>query len=356
MQPVSGISYHRLVNPFSYLDMGPDVELEMLFFGEDEHKIDCDILYYSKFLNTDPKFLKLLKDKGTKIVVDIDDHWVLPENHPNYIQWNANKMSEKIVENLKIADLVICTTMKLQEAVREHCKNTVVIPNAFPVGEECYMPVEKELCDKMKFIYVAGSTHLPDCKLLDGKFKRIGSDPSIKNKAEFILAGYEQTKKRRYLTKADMVAKNNNFVEEDSWGIWEKMRTIFKQTGSWSVQNSLSLDDYMNHYDNADVSIIPLVNTTWNSYKSTLKIVESGFKGLMTICSDVQPYNNLKPCEGIWWIDNKNQWGEAIKYCVKNPEYVKDQGKKLYEWITKEYDLFQWNAVRKQVLLNLVKC
>jgi hypothetical protein len=83
VSPNNGISYHRLVNPVSYLDMGDDWSIELLWFGQDESKIDCDILYYSKYLVTEPQFLQKLKDKGTRIVVDIDDDWEFPLWHPS---------------------------------------------------------------------------------------------------------------------------------------------------------------------------------------------------------------------------------------------------------------------------------
>jgi hypothetical protein len=53
----SGVSYHRFVNPISYLDLGPDWTAELLWLGQDESKIDCDVLWYSKYLVTEPMFL-----------------------------------------------------------------------------------------------------------------------------------------------------------------------------------------------------------------------------------------------------------------------------------------------------------
>jgi len=168
-----------------------------------------------------------MKSKGMKIIVDIDDYWVLPAWHPNYRMWIDAQNTERVVEHIKLADLVICTSMKLQEKVREYNKNTVVIPNAFPYGFENYQPnpIERE---KMGFMYAGGSTHLQDVQLLEGKFKRINTDNSIKEKAEFILAGYEVTNKKMYATAKDLELRTQNFIEEPIHGVYDTMATIFK--------------------------------------------------------------------------------------------------------------------------------
>jgi len=355
VQQKSGISYHRIVNPISYLDLGENWEKELLWFKDEEHKIDCDILWYNKFTSTEPKLLKALKKKGTKIVVDVDDSWDLPTSHPHYKQWVDGKYPQRVIDHLKLADVVICTTLRLQDKVREYNKNTVVIPNAFPYGHENYQSIKQAPHEKMGFIYVAGSTHLPDVELLRGKFKRIGSDSYIKNNAEFILAGYEPSYSKQFFTQQDMMANNENFGFKKIPGIWDKMSSIFSQTNSYKIIPTADLDEYINHYDLADVVLVPLKGTEWDSYKSELKILEAACKKLPVICSSVLPYSELRPCEGIMWVERPDDWIDYVKYCLKNPGYVKEQGAKLAEWVWEEYDLIKWNEVRKQLINTLVK-
>jgi glycosyltransferase involved in cell wall biosynthesis len=355
VQQHSGISYHRLINPMEFMKWDSEEDsAEMLWIHEDEHKVNGDILYFNKFIAMDKSQLEVVKKKGIKIIVDIDDSWDLPINHIFYDMWTKLNNTKRVLDAVKLADLVICTTMRLQDKIRPYNKNTAVVPNAFPFGYDTYkpMPVEHE---KMGFIYVAGSTHLPDVELLRGKFKRIGSDSYIKSNAEFMLAGYEESKGMRYKTKEDLLAKNGNYNIIKVRDVWDKMATIFSETGSYKIIPSTNLDEYINFYDQADVALIPLCNTDWNSYKSELKIVEAACKGLPVICSRVLPYSTLYGKEGIMWVERPDDWLTHIKYCIKNPNYVKDMGEKLSTWVKESYDLLIWNETRKQLFKSILR-
>lgn len=354
VQAKSGLSYHRLINPMDFMQWDEGDSAQMLYVVEDEHLIDGDILYFNKFIGMGADQLKSLQKKGVKIIVDVDDSWDLPVGHPFYETWIQRGNRQKVIDNIKLADIVICATEKLQRKVRELNKNTVIIPNAFPFGYDVYIP-DPQPRQKMSFIYVAGSTHLPDVKLLEGKFKRIGGDAWIKERAEFILAGYEPTMVPRYNSKKDYEERNNNITMYKIQNVWDRMANIFSQTNSHRILPSTNLDEYINFYDQADVAIVPLCNTEWNSYKSELKIIEAAVKGIPVICSNVEPYSTLHSREGIMWIDKPDQWIEHIKYCIKNPNYVKDQGAKLQSWIKNEYDLLTWNQTRKELFKSLMK-
>lgn len=355
VQPKSGLSYHRLINPMEFMNWTEGDSGQMLWVTQDEHLIDGDILYYNKFITMDASMILNLKKKGIKVVVDIDDSWELPTNHLFYDYWNMRGNTQKVISNIEIADLVICATDKLQQKVRTLNKNTAVIPNAFPFGHDVYVPNQIKGRKKMAFIYAAGSTHLPDVELLRGKFKRMGGDPFIKNNAEFILAGYEPTLMPKYKTKEDYNAQNNNFTMTKVNNVWDKMSSIFSQTNCNRILPSTNLDEYINYYDQADVALIPLCNTEWNSYKSELKIIEAAVKGIPVICSAVEPYSKIDmPQGGIMWVFKPDDWLKHIKFCIQNPEFVKEQGAILHEWAKERYDLIKWNETRSRLFKSLM--
>lgn len=343
----SGVSYHRLVNPLSYLDMGKEWDVSLLWFGNDESKIDCDVLWYSKYLVTEPMFLERMKEKGTKIIVDVDDDWDLPPSHPLYPVWQKSNRAQRTIDNMKLADLVTCSTLKLQDKIRQYNKNTVVIPNALPFGHNNYQPIPSDPREKMTFIYAGGSSHYNDLKLLQGKFKRIGTDPWIKQRAEFLMAGY--------LPEQRNVNIQGHVIKKQIFGQWDKMASIFAATNSYRILPSDDLDTYIDYFDMADVSLIPLVDHPWNSYKSNLKVLESSAKHLPVICSKVEPYYpEMKDYPGILWVEN-NDWIEPIKWAIKNPGAIKDMGEALAEKVWENYHLEKWNELRKQLLNSLVK-
>lgn len=352
VQKNSGISYHRFINPMSYMQWEQGDSAELLWISE-EQNLNCDILMYNKFCATSINDLKKLQEKGMKIVVDVDDLWTLPTTHPNYKAWEKNRHSERVAENIRIADMVICTSILLQDRVRELNKNTVVIPNAFPYGQENYRPIPI-LHDKTVFMYMGGSTHYPDVKLLEGKFKRINSDPYIKNNAEFVLAGYETGKAKRFMTQMDKNADNDQYKMIDVPGEYGKMAAVFSQTSIHRILPSTNLDEYINYYDQADIALVPLVQNEWNSMKSVLKICEAGAKGIPVICSKVQPYwPELQNCPGIMWVEEGNDWLVHIKYCIKNPQKIRNMGWILGEYCKEHYNLIEWNKLRYQVLKSL---
>ena len=352
VQQKSGIAYHRIINPMEFIKWDEGDNAEMLWIMQDEHKIDGDILYYSKFIWTTADQLKALKDKGVKIIVDVDDSWDLPVSHPFYKIWNQRQSAQKVIENIKVADLVTCSTLKLQDKIRQYNKNTVVLPNALPFGFENYVP-NPVPHEKMTFIYVGGSSHLIDIEMLRGKFKRIGSDPFIKNNAEFVLAGYEPTIIPQYTKREDVNVKEPTMVKVRD--VWDKMSSVFAETGCHRILPSTDLENYIDYYDQADVALVPLMDTDWNNHKSELKIIEAGCKGIPVICSKVLPYSELYGKEGIMWVETPDDWVKHIRYCVKNPNFVKDMGQKMSEWVRKDYDLYKWSEVRKQVFKSVLK-
>ncbi len=352
----SGSHYHRLINPMVYMPWKEGDEHTMLWLGQNEVNINCDILYYSKYIATPTAMLEDMKKRtGMKTVVDIDDMWTLSPGHVNYESFKSAGLSDIIEEHIKLADLVTCTSMLLQDKIRPLNKNTVVIPNAFPFGRENYMP-NPQPRQKIAFIYVGGSTHHPDVKLLEGKFRRISSIPQIKNNAEFILAGYEKAKQKKFLTKKDRDENNNNFVIEDRHHeTYDLMKGIFAHTGSYRVIPSTNQDEYVDFYDQADVSLVPLVDNTWNSYKSVLKITEAGLKGILCVCSKVQPYwPELQNYPGILWVEKPDDWLTHIKWCINNPQGVRDMGQQLHERVKQDYELTTWNQVRYDLFTKLL--
>jgi hypothetical protein len=356
----AGCDYYRVILPA--IGLQKDTEwsskntIEILWIGQDEWQINCDILIYNKLIGTPIQTLKEYQAKGMKLVVDVDDYWVLPDWHPEK-SWNAMGNDKLTLEHIKIADIVVCSSMRIQDKIREYNKNTVVIPNAIPYGEGQYSDTNKIQSDKIRFIYAGGISHLQDVKLLEGKFRRIGSD-NIRYTTEYILAGYEKAKgtMKVYSTKEDMEAGNDNYTLQttDVRGPYDDMKAIFSQTNSYRILETLPVHKYLSHYDHADVSLVPIVANEWNSMKSNLKILEAATRKIPVICSAAAPYTD-DILNNIMWVVNGDDWLTHIRWCAKNPQGVKDMGEKLYEEVVQKYHLKVWNETRKQVLESLIK-
>jgi hypothetical protein len=349
----NGSSFHRLVNPMSYIRWNEGDTCDMLWHGLEEGMIDCDLLVYGHYMETDAKWLGELKKNGTKIVVDVDDWWELPSWLHGKEQFDKRNHTQRVIDNLRAADLVTCTTIRLQEKVREYNKNTVVIPNAIPYGYENFIPNNRAESDKMRFIYVGGAGHYDDVKSIEGKLKRIGSDGWLKDRSKYIVAGYRKGQAKRYYTNVDMEQQNENYAWVQINGIWDKITAAFGNTGVCEVLPALNPADYITHYDHGDVSLIPLMDREWNHMKSPLKFAEAASRNLPVLCSKVAPYTDVTDVKGVIWVES-NDWYHQIKKCVKNPTMVQDMGLQLAEYCKDNYDLLKWGEVRKQVYESLI--
>lgn len=151
--PNSACDYHRIVNPLRYM-MGIEVVT-------DTH--DADIFFFNK---TTECSLYKLKDKGVKIVMDIDDYWQLPEDHPYYADWQGNQITERIIGAMGVADGVITTNELLAERIRFYNRNVHVVPNALPYGHGQFNLPQSDWTGTVK--YVGGWSHVNDVKLIPG--------------------------------------------------------------------------------------------------------------------------------------------------------------------------------------------
>lgn len=329
--PGDGCSWHRIVLPAKYFK-SDGIDQTVTLSGEGKY----DIAYYNRFIQTMPySVVEQWKSEGTKIVVDMDDYWELPPNHCLYKDWYNQGINKIYQHNLINADLVTVTNFQLRDKVFPLNKNVVVIPNALPYGEESFNRQNWIGSDKIRFIYAGGVTHVPDVNLLLNTFKRISTHGDIKSKAEFILAGYNPS----------------NFKIRDEWA---KMKFVFDESKCSTILPTRSLEDYLTFYDQADVVLIPLHQSEFSKHKSILKILEAATRELPVICSRVLPYTEVEDYPGIMWVDSKTSWLDHIKYCIKNPSFVREAGQALAEKVKENYNLFTWNETRKQIFEHII--
>ena len=126
------------------------------------------------------------------------------------------------------------------------------------------------------------------------------------------------------------------------------------------------------NYKHGDVALAPIKvygkgvmdDNSDNRYqfaKSNLKVIEAAFHKVPVIASDVPIYNHDKD-----WVDGKNilfinpdrqykDWYKKIKYCINNPNHVKDMGEAAYELACKRYDIDVLSHIRADFYRGLIK-
>ena len=324
----SGVSFHRLFNPVIYLEKEYAMMTDVL--TEKELDKGYDIVFINRYIaGTEVDELVRLRDKyGFKLVVDVDDYWHLDPWHILYGKYPY----KKVIDHIKVADLVICSNNDLAVHVDELNKNWIVIPNALPYGQDQFTDVKTE-SDRVRFVYAGSVTHEKDIAILKNPMKRVASDVITKNNSRFILCGYSEDKQ---------VA--------NEWGrMINDYLCGFKIDGY--IRSALPVDQYMNFYNEADACLIPLVDSKFNSMKSNLKVLEAAVKNAPAIASNVKPYSD---CKYIIPVGHQGGWFENIKKVVKDAIYREEMGIANGEWCRENFDLVKVNNLRKQVFESLI--
>ena len=323
----SGVSFHRLFNPIMYLPKDFAMMTDVL--TEEELEKGYDIVFINRYIaGTEVDELIRLREKyGFKLVVDVDDYWHLDPWHILYGKYPY----KKVIDHIKVADLVICSNNDLAVHVDELNPNWIVIPNALPYGEDQFTDVKTE-SDRVRFVYAGSVTHEKDIAILKNPMKRVVTDVITKNNSRFILCGYSEDKQ---------VAN-----------VWGRMINDylcgFKVDGY--IRSALPVDQYMNFYNEADACLIPLVDSKFNSMKSNLKVLEAATKNAVVIASNVKPYSE---CPYIIPVNHQGGWFENIKKVVKDAIYREEMGLANGEYCREHFNLVKVNKLRSQVFESL---
>ena len=266
-----------------------------------------------------------------KVVLDMDDHWKLPSNHLNYYDYQV--FTPRIENNIRTADLVTCTNEVLANEIEKLNKNVLILPNALPYGYHQFTD-EKSEDERIRIFWAGGITHEGDLEILKNPIRRLSAH---KDKITMVLGGYTET---------DGVSK---------W-IWDKMKGYFTSatTLDYRLHKGTTPDKYMSMYNDADIMVVPLLESDWSACKSNLKVLEAAAKSLPVICSNVRPYN-LDTDAPILWVNNQKDWYKHLNYLINNENARIDYGEKIKEWAKSKYNFFDINDQRRWAFESISK-
>ena len=314
------------------------------------------------------KILEKLKAQGLKIVLDIDDYWRLSPNHPMY-----RKMEEeykKLVERLKIADLITTTTVNLAKEILRYNKNVKVLENAINPEEEQFISNTIE-SNKIRIGWAGGSSHLEDLKCLGGLSNRIHNNHY--NEAQLVMAGFDNkirniqtgeitvSKRPQLWMQCEMLFTNNYKMKDDNYIHYllnpreEEYENIEEQ--SYKRIWSKPIHSYAKCYNEIDIVLAPLQVNNFNKMKSQLKVLEAGFHKKPLIASEIYPYqiDIIHGKNGFLVPEKKNhkEWYEYSKKLMNSETMRKEMGEALYETVKDKYDLNNVTRKRASLYKNL---
>lgn len=332
-----------------------------------------DIIHFHKQLDKNCELIKLMKFVGCKVILDIDDHWDLGNDHPMSLTAKQEKWYEPIIEHLKLADYISTTTPIFAKEISKYNKNVLVFPNAINPNDERFK-LNNTTSSKLRFGIICGSSHLKDIELMQGMINKLPQD--VIEQSQFVLCGFDTNGTRTIINRDTGEVKTRPIEPMESvWYDYEKIFTDNYKIVSEDHKNFLhkfipqveypnkneayrrcwtkNINEYYKHYENIDVLLVPLKENRFNSVKSQLKVIESGFGHKAIIASNFGPYTiDLVPMieKGGKINENGNallvdqskshkQWSQYITKLVRDRDMVKKLQDNLYDTVKDKYSL-----------------
>jgi len=321
----SAVAYHRITMPLLLM---PDVDAYVTNNITDEtFNQGFDVVFYSRLLNdfAFDKINEMRRKHGFKLIIDVDDFWILDKWHCMYEDYVREDYHTRQIKNMANADAVMVTHERLYVEARDYNENTYVIPNAIPMAGQ-FAFTRTEPSDKVRLFWQGSITHEEDINLIRYAIENVGN--THKDKIEMVMAGFHP--------------------EEPVWVRMAKMFTLNKRLNN-KLFRGMKYDCYYKSYAHADICLVPLVNSRFNSMKSNLKVLEAANLSLPVIAHHVQPYLDLP----VSYANGTMQWVKAMKHYIDNEQARIDDGAKLNEFCNTYYNYRSINQTRKEIFQDV---
>lgn len=390
-----GCGFFRSLQPHLFLkeNYGDLFDIDIIYqipnyVQLDKFFIQYDIIHIHKVLDKNCELIRLMKFCGCRVIVDIDDHYDLGNDHPMSVTARLENWKEPIIKHLRLADMVTTTTEIFKKELLKHNKNVVVIPNAINPKETQFIPKPTK-SDRLRFGIICGSSHLEDIKLLNGMVSTLPKE--ILDKIQFVLCGFDTNGTRTYRdTKTGQITSRPIEPKETCWYEYEKILTnnysivsqdhkdfLNKFIKGYEYPNineayrrcwTKNINEYATHYNNIDVLLVPLKENNFNKVKSQLKVIEAGFFNKAIIAQNFGPYTiDLVPMiekggsinengNALLVDSNKNhkQWAKYIIKLVNDRDMLEKLQKNLHDTVKDKYNLDEVSKIRVSAYIDLM--
>ena len=371
----TGVGKFRSVDPHVYIaenykdDFDIDIVYNLPKENLDTYLSQYDLIHIHKQLDRNCEIMKMINFLGIPVILDIDDHYKLGNDHPMSLTAKKEKWHEPIINHLKLANYVTTTTPIFADVLKQHNKNVFVFPNAINPEEPQYKQT-KTKSDKLRVGIICGSSHLHDIELLGDLVSNTADNVQI------VLCGFD-TNGTITTYNRDTGEKTQRPIkpEESVWFTYEKILTgNYKNTSpehkDFLLKFMKNVDDpfteekyrrmwtreitrYATHYENVDVLLAPLKENEFNKVKSQLKTIEAGFTHTALIAQDFGAYqidsvpmiefggkiNEDGNCLLVKSSKNHKDWVKYINKLASDPEMLKKLQDNLYNYVKDKYSL-----------------
>lgn len=323
----SAVGYHRLLKPYTELK---ETRNDIFITRSNSYvNQDHDYVLFNRVCGsgyTDERaIMNEAKICGQKVIVDIDDYWLLPSGHILENFYKKTDMSRRILQNIKEADIVTCTNKYLADKISKHNKNVVILPNAININDQQWQPYRIE-DETYRIGYVGSAAHTTDVPVLR---KACNLLSRTEHDYKFIFLGWDDSPSSKLFAEV--------FT---SRGMSDKFGAI----------HSKPITEYGMVYNMMDCALAPLADSEFNKCKSNLKILEASAHRLPSICSKIHPYFGSDFDKAAYFCESEYDWYKVIEKLIKSPSEGKKVGEAAYQILKEKYTYKQINKLRTELI------
>jgi len=293
-EKLNGVLFYRCVMPHAYMARNHQVKYtNLLLLMPDEELEKYDILFMSYF-NYDENDISRCRRLGVKVVIDIDDYWVVDRFHELYDHFQETDRKNNIPKIIQQADGVTTTTERLASKVGLYHDNVCIIKNVL-MNDNFVNPRQNQI---PLFAWVGGNNHTADLFII-----------------QHLQKGY----------------KFPVYVPE-------MYRLIFKD--NFLYYPPQPIPNYLGLYNEYDIILASLRDAEFNTYKSPLKVMEAGMFEKPLIVSDVDPFSEyLRHKENCLVVKKPSEWAKWAKVLSDDEDMRKELGKNLNADVVREFNI-----------------
>lgn len=331
------VDYYRMQKPFEVLGRNYDVMYRTAdsLKLEDEFIKSHDLVIFSR---TIPQYaIDKLNELCIPFGLDLDDYWYLPQEHILYESYKQNKTPELIINSIKAAHFVTCTTEILAEKIRPLNPNVHIIENGIDTEDTMWKP-EKIKSGRVRFGFTGGTTHIPDVDLVAKDVARSLYDNKFYHNGQVVLCGFnaEFNQPSIYVGYERMLTDDLKPLKFEREYL-HSLKTLHLVDGRNKPYRRIwnkDISEFPTVYDEIDVVLAPLKDSEFNRCKSNIKMLEAGFKDCGVIVSDIPPYSPLATKKNSFLLSEKNFF-EWQRYILLNPNALEDRKAQLRQDVEK---------------------
>jgi len=264
---------------------------------------------------------------------------VSPHNLAGWPAWNPGTLYlNRSLEMTKKAVGVTVSTNWLAKEFFPYNPKIFVVPNYLD-KDKWDVPIMKKIDGKIRIGWAGGNAHADDLKMITKVLDKIIAE--YKGKILFETMG---------MTRHELSGVFNLKMTSDVCPSCGYEGEIHHHPGE-ELQNYPLVLASMGW----DIAVAPVINNSFGNAKSDLKIKEYSALGIPVVASKVDPYvEAAKSNAQVCLADTFDEWYNAIKYLINNPEVRNDISKTNKEWAEKNW--IQDNIYKiSEIYCNIIK-